>query len=100
MSYSARLNDESRRKIGGWKLSSHVIREILDGLDRLALNPPRHLIRIGPPDDTLQFDVAARDPGPPALDYLISLSVRYHADEETLLIYDCDYLVLDVETGS
>ena len=35
------------------------------------------------------------DPGPPARDHLIALSVRYGADEETLYIVDCDRLVED-----
>ena len=100
MSYSVRLSDDVRRKISGWKLSSHVIREVLKGLDQLSQNPTGHLIRIGPPHDTLQLDVVARDPGDPPRDYLVALSVRYHADEETLVVYDCECLTLEEEIDS
>jgi hypothetical protein len=93
MSYSVRLNDETTRKISRWRLSSHVIRELLKGLDRLGRHP-ECLVRIGPPHDVLQFDVGVREPGSPPRDLLFAFSVKYHADEETLIVYDCEFLLV------
>lgn len=78
-----------REKISRWNPSSHVIREILTGLDVLSVRPADHLIRVGPPDDALQFDLVIRDPDEPSRDYLYTFTVRYAADEETLFVVHC-----------
>jgi hypothetical protein len=92
MSYSVKLTDEVKRRVSAWNLSSHVIREFLKALDQLGTDPDRRLIRVGPPDDALQYDVVIREPGDPPRDYLFALSVVYEADEETLSIFDCKSL--------
>ena len=51
MSYSVTLTNEAIRKVNGWGLSTHQIREILKGLDALTDNPARQLVRVGPPYD-------------------------------------------------
>ena len=43
MSYAVELTSEIARKIQGWNLSSHLLREILKGLDQLADDPKRRL---------------------------------------------------------
>src|SRR4051812_30764173 len=93
MSYSVKLNDESSREISGWSLSSHVIREILKGLDVLGSNPNRHLVRIGPPVDALQYDLIVRESGDPILDHLFVFTVFHDSDEETLHAVHCDHHV-------
>ena len=95
MSYSVKLTDEVVRKLSGWHPSTHEIREILKGFDALAADPISHLIRVGPPDDTLQFDVIVTDSGQPGRDVLYAFTVRYGADEETLFVVDCELLAED-----
>jgi hypothetical protein len=95
MSYSVKLTDDMVRRLNGWRLSSHEIREILKGLDALASNPARQLIRVGPPDDTLQFDLIVTNAGPQRRDVLYTFTVRYGADEETLFVVDCELLAED-----
>jgi len=95
MSYSVRLTDELVRKLDGWRLSSHEIREILKGLDDLASNPARQLIRVGPPHDALQFDLIVTDSGASRRDVLYTFTVRYGADEETLFVVECELLAED-----
>ena len=95
MSYSVELGEQVARKIAGWNLPSHLQAEILKGLDQLALSPNRLLIRVGPPEDSLQYDLVVREPGDPPRDHLFVFTVRYAADEETLLVTNCDRLVID-----
>ena len=92
MSYSVKLTDELVRKLDRWRLSSHEIREILKGLDALASNPTRQLIRVGPPDDTLQFDLIVTDVGAVRRDVLYTFTVRYSVDEESLFVVECERL--------
>jgi hypothetical protein len=77
--------------IVGSNLSSHLHREILNGLDVLAISPNRHLIRVGPPHDVLQYDLFVREPVAPPRDHLFVFTVRYATDEERLLVVDCDH---------
>jgi hypothetical protein len=63
----------------------------LNGLDVFAANPSRHLIRIGPPHDVLQYDLIAREPSTPPRDHLFVSTVRYATDEERLLVVGCDH---------
>src|SRR6476620_4245229 len=93
MSYFVELRQKAAETISGSRPSSHAIREILQGLDRLASNPNQFLIRIGPPYDVLMYDLIVDDPAKPHLDFLYSFTVRYGADEETLIVVDCDLLV-------
>ena len=60
--------------------------------------PSRYLIRIESSLHVLETDVVYSDPGPPARDCLIVLSVRYGVDEETLNIVDCDRIFDDEPT--
>lgn len=66
-------------------------REILKGLDQLAGNPRRPLVRVGPPHDVLQYDLIVREPADPPRDHLFVFTVRYATDEERLLVVDCDH---------
>jgi hypothetical protein len=68
-----------------------MYREILKGLDTLAANPNRHLIRVGPPHDVLQYDVIVCEPAVPPRDHLFVFTVRYATDEERLLVVDCEH---------
>jgi hypothetical protein len=83
------------REIDGWNLPSHLQAEILKGMDQLALSPNRLLIRVGPPEDSLQYDLVVREPCDPPRDHLFTFTVRYAADEEMLLVTNCDRLVID-----
>ena len=91
MRYAVELTKGVVQKIVGWNLSSHLQSEILKGLDRLSVNPRQSLIRVGPPYDVLQYDLAIREPGNPPRDYLFVFTVFYSTDEETLVIPDCQY---------
>jgi hypothetical protein len=95
MSYSVKLTDGVVQKLSGCHLSSRVIGEILRGLDALASNPARQLIRIGPPSNALQFDRIVNDVGPPRRDVLFTFTVLYGADEETLFVVECELLAED-----
>ncbi len=95
MSYSVLLDEEVRRKITAWHLPEPAIRAVLQRLDDLSNHPSRHLIRIQGPTDDLASDIVVHDPGPPARDLYIVLSVRYGVDEETLTVVNCDCLTED-----
>jgi hypothetical protein len=58
-------------------------------MDDLSEMPSRQLLRIASSRHILETDVVYTDPGPPERDCLITLSVRYGVDEETLYIVDC-----------
>jgi hypothetical protein len=62
-------------------------------LDRLGSNPNRHLIRVGPPDDVLQYDLIVNEPLVPPRDHLFVFTVLYATDEEFLLVLvvACDH---------
>jgi hypothetical protein len=57
-------------------------------MDELSDIPSRQLLRIASSPHVLETDVIFRDPGPPERDCLVTLSVRYGVDEETLYIVD------------
>lgn len=69
---------------------------ILRRMDELSDMPGRHLLRIASSPHILEADVVFRDPGPPERDCLVTLSVRYGVDEETLYIVNC-YRIFDDE---
>jgi hypothetical protein len=48
---------------------------------------------VGPPYEVLQFDVAVQEPGAPAM--LITFTVKYGADEETLHVLGCDRIIVE-----
>jgi hypothetical protein len=50
---------------------------------------------VGPPEDSLQYDLAVRGPGDPPRDKLVVFTASYAADEETLLVPNGDRLVID-----
>jgi hypothetical protein len=98
MSYSVQLDNDVQAKITAWRLPKEGISAILRRMDELREMPSRKLIRIESAAHVLQTDMVYRDPGPPLRDCLITLCVRYGADEETLRIVDCDRL-FDNEPG-
>jgi hypothetical protein len=83
-------------KIVEWRLPPEGMRAILRHMDQLSETPSRQLLRIASSPHVLESDVVFREPGPPERDCLITLSVRYGIDEETLYIVDC-YRILDDE---
>jgi hypothetical protein len=100
MSFSIRLDDVSKAKIKSWSLSPRLIHEVLEHLyEELAERPRHHLVRISKPDVRLIYDFTVRVEGDPPRDYLFEFSVRYHSNEATLIIWDCDYLSLEVGLG-
>lgn len=88
MSYSVQLAEDARQKIADWRLPKEGITAIFRRMDELSEMPSRYLLRIESSPHILETDVVYRDPGPPARDCLIALSVRYGLDEETLFIVD------------
>lgn len=96
MSYYVSLKDEVRRMIRDWKLSSSMIRAVLDGLDALRTNPAEKLIRVGPPYDVMQYDVTVANPDNDFLAEMFTFTVKYSADEETLLVVDCERMGPDL----
>src|SRR3954447_4905080 len=97
MSYSVELAEPVVERIVGWNLSSHLHRQILKQLDELGKDPTRHLVRLPEPSGLLVHQFTARDPGPPPRDYLFSLSVSYRSDEESLVVYDCELLAVEID---
>ncbi len=95
MSYAVAVADPVVRTFVGWNLSSHLQREVLKGLDELAANPTRNLIRVAPPTDALQYDLLIHEPGGPGRDHLFTFTVRYEADEETLHVVECSHYFED-----
>jgi hypothetical protein len=93
MSYRIRVAEKVRRKVANWGLPERAREALPRRLDELMDRPSRILIRVDGSPHALQTDVVIHDPGPPARDHLIALSVRYGVDEETLYIVDCDRLV-------
>jgi hypothetical protein len=95
MTYSVKLDKGVREKLTSWRLPREAIRALLQRFDELSQHPTRHPLRIRSPADTLESDVVVHEPGAPARDWMIVLSVRYGTDEETLYIVDCDRLVIE-----
>lgn len=93
MEYSIRVAERVRRKIAGWRLPETALEALPKRLEELSERPTRNLIRVDGSPHALQADLVIHEPGPPARDHLIVLSVRYGVDEETLHIVDCDRLV-------
>jgi hypothetical protein len=92
MSYSVQLDDVVKEKIVAWRLPREGISAILRRMDELREMPSQKLIRIESAVHVLQSDIIYRHPGPRPRDCLITLCVRYGADEETLFVVDCDQL--------
>jgi hypothetical protein len=92
MSFFIKLSEEVERRISAWNLSSRLINEILEQLyEQLAENPTRHLVRVPAPADLLLFIFEVRAEGDPPMDFIFEFAVKYHADEQTLVIHDCDF---------
>jgi hypothetical protein len=96
MSYCLILQDVVVRKVRDGGFSARVMREILDGCDRVGQDSNHHLHRVGPPDEEMQFDLAVHDEEAPYRHYLFIFSVKYDADEETLHVVNCDYLFEEI----
>jgi hypothetical protein len=74
--------------------------EILERLyEELAENPWGHLVRLPEPRDPLLYSFIVRAEGNPPRDYNFEFLVRLHADEDTLIICDCDFLPLEAGPG-
>ena len=96
MSFFIRLDKEIRAKISSWSLTPRLLDEIFEHLyEELAENPCRHLVLIPEQEDPLQYSFIIRAEGDPPRDYLFEFSVRYTADEITLIIRDGDLLSLE-----
>jgi hypothetical protein len=71
--------------------------EVLEHLDEdLAENPSLRLEMIPDENESPRYLFSVRGEGDPPRDYLFEFEVVYHSDEQTLIIRDCDYLVLDL----
>jgi hypothetical protein len=99
MPYSVELAETAVRKVISWNLSSGLQSEILKRLDELGADPTRLLARLPEPSDCLVFEFTARELAVPPRDYLFSFSVVYRSDEQTIVIYDGDLLVIEVDPG-
>jgi hypothetical protein len=100
MSFSIELTEKVRTKIPAWNLSNRLINEILEQLyEQLAETPTRHLVRIPAPADLLLFSFQVRAEGDPPMDYIFEFQVKYHSDEQTLVIYDCDFAATEAGPG-
>ena len=95
MSYSVRLKPEVARAINGLSLPPAAIRELLGAIDDLGRSPTRSLIRVGPPADSLQYDVVIIEDGPERRGHYFAFTVLYDADEETLHVVNLEYLFED-----
>lgn len=99
MSFSLKLQGPVKARIASWKLSGRLIHEILEHLyEELAERPALHLVRAPAPEVLLRYSLIVLREGKPPSDFLFEFSVRYHSDEETLVIYDCNHL--SIPSGS
>jgi len=93
VSFSIKLLSAVDARISSWKLSGRLIHEVREQLyEELAERPTLHLVRVTEPEVLLRYSVIVLGEGTPPHDFLFEFSVRYHSDEETLIIYECDYL--------
>src|ERR1700737_1265174 len=100
MSFYIRLDEERTAKISSWRLTSRLMNEILEHLyEELAENPWGHLVRLPEPRAPYLYNFIVRAEGDPPRDYLFDFLVRIHADEDTLIICDCDFLPLEAGPG-
>lgn len=100
MSFFIRLDNKVREKIVSWNLPPRFINEIFEHLyEELAERPHEKLDVIPGQEDPLLYSFDLLAEGDPPRDYVFEFSVRYHSDEVTLIIRDCDDY-LSVETGS
>jgi hypothetical protein len=96
MSFCIDLTEEVKRRISAWKLSSRLIRDILENLyEELAEKPTQHLVRVREPGDILLYSCTVRAEGDPTVDYIFEFAVKYYVDEETLVIHDCDFVTVE-----
>jgi hypothetical protein len=86
-----------REKIAKWALSPSVYKKLLDAIDNLGENWRECLERVECEEDAMRFPVLIYREGDPPMDYLFDFSVLYHADEETLVIHDCDFVPVPSE---
>jgi hypothetical protein len=69
--------------------------EILERLyEDLAEHPNKVLRRLPGPRVPMLYSFVVQAEGSPPRDYLFEFHVRYGADEETLVVTDCEYLSL------
>ncbi len=95
MSFAVNLTDKALKKIAGWQLPGIVQIEILERLyEELAPHPSPHLRRLPPPADIMEYSFFMTEVGDPPSDYLLAFTVVYAADEETLIIKNCSYLMI------
>ena len=95
MSFDVELSDEIIQMIAAWLLPPTVQDEILERLyEELAPQPSKHLRLLPPPADHLEYVFTMTGVGEPPRDYLFAFNVLYGADEQTIIIRDCLYLVL------
>jgi hypothetical protein len=96
MSFAVVLTELVRRRIGKWKLSGRLQSELLERIyEELASSPIRYLRRLEAPADVLDYSFIVESEGDPPYDYLFTFSVLYAADEETIIVWDCDYLSIN-----
>jgi hypothetical protein len=95
MSFGVELSNEVLKMIAGWQLPGIVQLEILERLyEELAPHPSKHLRRLPPPADNMEYSFCMTGVGDPPLDYLFAFNVVYASDEETIVIKDCLYMIL------
>ena len=86
MSFDVRLGGEVLAMITGWRLPGIVQTEILERLyEELAPHPSKHLRRLPPPADNMEYSFCLTGVGDPPSDYLFAFNVVYAADEETII---------------
>jgi hypothetical protein len=69
--------------------------EVLEHLyEDLAEHPHQVLVRVREPELILLYSFTVQAEGDPPHDYIFEFQVRYGADEETLVVTDCNYLSL------
>ena len=95
MSFAVKITEEVLKEVDGWRLPGIVQVEILERLyEELAPHPSRHLRRLPPPADIMEYSFVMTGVGDPPSDYFLGFTVVYAADEETLIIKNCSYLVV------
>ncbi len=100
MPYRLRPHPGLFREIAqSWGLSDFVFTERHIRLEALRDDPKARLERVTEPLDGMAYRFFFSDPEVPGRDHLFSFSVRYLADEETILLLAAEHITRDRAGG-
>ena len=92
MSYRTEFNRLVSRKIVGWKLTDFLLVEVnLRLYQAFRENPLAQLERVRVPFDGMVHRFALMDPGNRFCEHHFTFLVKFHQDEQSLIVIDARY---------